>query len=556
MKFLQCIALVASLKIVEVWGAPLEGDKCVAAQAQVTSTATTMATTGSLSSTLASTVSRSTVPSSSSSAAASTSTSTQVTSSASSVPSSMSTSTLVAMTSSTAAAGSSTISVVPSSTTTRVSTFTSVSIPMTTATSVAGASTISVSSSTTTIRISTSATSPNSLPTAAPSTPQTNGAVIVGNLPSTRPPPAGPIPRRPFHIVNNCNFPIRVGMTGGALKKELCPAVVGSPECTTNEAGLCFCGLPATPEQRNLAPKQTLKVDMVGDVSGNIYAQTGCQGDKCETGTCDTGYCKPSTGPEGAVSLAEFTINPNLDGTDFYDVSIIDGTNIPVSMGPLNLQGGAPTGRYDCGVSGGRGNWTFKPIVNNLDYSAALRVVSVSGPPKKCKTDAECGGAGICGFDPVSKTTGVCGKKVGYTGLKHLCAPFQQPADLQALGLPPLQCDAPVRKGNLRQLLLCEGYYSQHSGYTQIGADTVDACGCPKWEAVGIDAPASQQCMGDNNEWQTQVFPLLQWMKKGVQDAYTFPFDDMSSTYTCNSNRAKDGYKVEFCPGNTEANYF
>ncbi|KAJ3414448.1 hypothetical protein HDV05_006541 [Chytridiales sp. JEL 0842] len=377
-----------------------------------------------------------------------------------------------------------------------------------------------------------------------------NSTIIVANIPSTRPPPQGPIPRRTFHIVNNCSFPIRIGMTGGALPRAQCPQVANSPECTTSPAGDCFCGIPATQDQRNLAPKQTLKVDFVGDVSGNVYASTGCNGATCQSAVCDSGYCKPSTGPEGAVSLAEFTLNPRAEGTDFYDVSIIDGTNIPVTMGPLNQAGvGAPKARYDCGVAGGRGDWSFKPTVNNLDYSTSLRAVLPTGNASTpCKSDADCPTSTVCGFNLATNTPSVCGKKIGYLGLKHLCS----------LKLPNLQCDAPVRKGNLRQLLLCEGFYGQHSGYTQVNPSKTDACGCPNWQALsGLEDVAPEQaCAGDNDQWQAMVFPWLQWMKRGVKDGYTFPYDDMTSTYTCNSNRAKDGYKIEFCPGNTEAAYF
>ena len=36
-----------------------------------------------------------------------------------------------------------------------------------------------------------------------------------------------------------------------------------------------------------------------------------------------------------------------------------------------------------------------------------------------------------------------------------------------------------------------------------------------------------------NTDWLTQVIPTIQWLKLACPTCYTFPFDDMSSTFTC-----------------------
>ncbi|KAF5189272.1 Thaumatin-like protein [Thalictrum thalictroides] len=67
---------------------------------------------------------------------------------------------------------------------------------------------------------------------------------------------------------------------------------------------------------------------------GRFWARTGCNGQF----TCDTGTCKPSLQCNGAggappVTLAEFRLNGH-GGQDFYDISNVDGFNIPISIRP------------------------------------------------------------------------------------------------------------------------------------------------------------------------------------------------------------------------------
>lgn len=75
--------------------------------------------------------------------------------------------------------------------------------------------------------------------------------------------------------------------------------------------------------------------------SGRFWPRTGCTFDQSGKGTCLTGDCgnKLNCGGAGGappVSLAEFTLDsPN----DFYDVSLVDGYNLPVSIFPSGGKG-------------------------------------------------------------------------------------------------------------------------------------------------------------------------------------------------------------------------
>jgi len=71
----------------------------------------------------------------------------------------------------------------------------------------------------------------------------------------------------------------------------------------------------------------------------------------------------------------------------------------------------------------------------------------------------------------------------------------------------------------------------------QTGADST-CCGCADWDKEGLPVPDSQfteVCKNFNPTWVERIKPTLHWMKKGCPTAYTYPYDDMSSTFTCNN---------------------
>ncbi|XP_058772153.1 pathogenesis-related thaumatin-like protein 3.5 [Vicia villosa] len=81
--------------------------------------------------------------------------------------------------------------------------------------------------------------------------------------------------------------------------------------------------------------------------SGRIWARTGCNFDQNGDGQCQTGACGTTLKCGGAgktpASLAEFTLaNP-----DFYDVSLVDGFNVPISVKPINGKGNCSTAGCD-----------------------------------------------------------------------------------------------------------------------------------------------------------------------------------------------------------------
>lgn len=79
-----------------------------------------------------------------------------------------------------------------------------------------------------------------------------------------------------------------------------------------------------------------------GSWSGTFWARTGCATDSttgrfsCATADCGSGDVTcDGRGPSPPVTLVEVTLaSPGSGGQDFYDVSLVDGFNVPVRIAP------------------------------------------------------------------------------------------------------------------------------------------------------------------------------------------------------------------------------
>lgn len=82
-----------------------------------------------------------------------------------------------------------------------------------------------------------------------------------------------------------------------------------------------------------LQPGQSVVVKVPDGWGGRIWGRTGCSFDSSGAGHCATGDCNgrfQCQGSEGgATTLGEFTLN-SFDDLDFYDVSMVDGANLPM----------------------------------------------------------------------------------------------------------------------------------------------------------------------------------------------------------------------------------
>ncbi|KAL8466600.1 hypothetical protein ACS0TY_035595 [Phlomoides rotata] len=122
-----------------------------------------------------------------------------------------------------------------------------------------------------------------------------------------------------------------------------------------------------------LAPGDTVQLPAPEGWSGRFWARSGCVFDDSGKGHCDTGDCggalKCSAAGAPPVSLAEFTIGAAMD---FYDVSLVDGYNVGISVQP----------------SGGAGDCQSAGCVAdvNADCPEELQVVDGGGGVVACKS--------------------------------------------------------------------------------------------------------------------------------------------------------------------------
>ncbi|KAK6231695.1 Thaumatin family - like 10 [Theobroma cacao] len=91
-----------------------------------------------------------------------------------------------------------------------------------------------------------------------------------------------------------------------------------------------------------LAPQASNSINVPAPWTGRLWARTQCSTSSgsfsCATANCGSGQVACNgAGAVPPASLVEFTLAAN-GGQDFYDVSLVDGFNLPVSITP---QGGS-----------------------------------------------------------------------------------------------------------------------------------------------------------------------------------------------------------------------
>eukprot|EP00252_Welwitschia_mirabilis_P003169 TRINITY_DN13257_c0_g1_i1.p1 TRINITY_DN13257_c0_g1~~TRINITY_DN13257_c0_g1_i1.p1 ORF type:complete len:246 (+),score=-32.41 TRINITY_DN13257_c0_g1_i1:75-740(+) len=136
-------------------------------------------------------------------------------------------------------------------------------------------------------------------------------------------------------------------------------------------------GAPVAGGGLSLPAGSSSQVTVPGSWSGRFWGRTGCNFDGSGAGTCSTGDCGQglqcgSAGGAPPVTLAEFTVGGDKD---FYDVSLVDGYNVPVGIS----------------VTGGTGDCKSVGCVADLRKScpAALTSVDSHGTVVACKSACE-----------------------------------------------------------------------------------------------------------------------------------------------------------------------
>lgn len=130
-------------------------------------------------------------------------------------------------------------------------------------------------------------------------------------------------------LVNNCNESIWPGILGGAGQH------------TPKDGGF------------HLSSAEEAVVEVPEKWSGRIWGRQNCIFDNEGKGSCHTGDCNGQlhcrgTGGVPPATMVEMTLGTSSSPLHFYDVSLVDGFNLPVSMKPVG--GGVGCGVASCEV--------------------------------------------------------------------------------------------------------------------------------------------------------------------------------------------------------------
>lgn len=99
-----------------------------------------------------------------------------------------------------------------------------------------------------------------------------------------------------------------------------------------------------------LDPGQSWTLDVAaGTPAARIWPRTGCTFDGSGRGSCITGDCGGAlvcaVSGQPPTTIAEYTLGRQGGSDDFFDLSVIDGFNVPVSFQPTNGGAGCSRGR-------------------------------------------------------------------------------------------------------------------------------------------------------------------------------------------------------------------
>ncbi len=379
---------------------------------------------------------------------------------------------------------------------------------------------------------------------------------------------AGPLPMASDRILtvrNACpDTTVTVGTTGEFVGEcgtdGSCPA--GSACLPSRTPPGCFWVLP-DPEvgSRMLRSGESatyvLRTPALNHVrwSGEIYGRTGCATiANCETGRCPGGECGSGVSPIGPTTKAVLTLVDNRD--DSYGVSIVDGVNLPMSIGAdtagtYRLSPTGTAGDYWCGNSGAQMpssaaltgcSWNFDPtMVDGSNRSTTLRFVVPTA--RSCTDAAGCMAPEVCGtaiLDAPTRPSLRCGRQIGWATPHQLCR------DAAGAYVDVLRCaeSAPGGVGSRSDLFSCTGAYAPSC---RVSGASSTCCGCAVWP----QAPSIAACVSENPGWTTVARPWAAFLKNACPTARSYADDEGSSTFRCRTESSPNGtdYVVTFCPG-------
>lgn len=320
--------------------------------------------------------------------------------------------------------------------------------------------------------------------------------------------------------------------------------------------------------------------------------------------------CSTFRAPTGVRTQAEFTLQSSAQ--DYYDVSAIAGFTIPMSMEPtpgqtLASYSGAATrpgtstrpaidgGAYWCKSAG---DTSDQGVLSGCSWTADLGSVTATTPASatdvqitlinpagvtqagwsgtSCTTDADCTGnadGGTCGlwqsldlsgFGPMNPVDQYCGEPIGVISPDGYCAYVGTNTPTSRNVGAPWQCAETPTGGidTYSNLYQCAAGYGS-SGYQIANAGQTTVCGCENWKFGADPLPVGQlPCQASDPVWQDNAGWGAEVVKRACPTAYSYPYDDETSTFTCQTPAGNPGagemnanatdYTITFCPDGVE----
>jgi len=292
---------------------------------------------------------------------------------------------------------------------------------------------------------------------------------------------------------------------------------------------------------------------------------------KCDTGQClgrdNYTFAKSCAyGGKDAATLAEFymplrdTGKDQIDlnaSLDYYDVSMVDGGNVPVQITP-------DPGTYDLTKSDAYSSKTCTKDSDCLTKNAdGIENKSWVCHKDKTSSKGQCVNRFACG-SPGCVSDAECSKygygftiKSNWGDSNYAVHESKCPDELKLKR-------GGVYAGCLQPKDACAAERKDEPGYDRLkcpvnialyqcdekmhpscySSTSSDCCGCPGWSL-------GEQCYGTNANWEKNVRdPYYRKFHDIAPVAYTFPFDDKGATFTClgRSENTQVNYTITFCP--------
>lgn len=372
-------------------------------------------------------------------------------------------------------------------------------------------------------------------------------------------------------FVNQCSDPVWIGVANGPGYAD--PTNATTPNDYMLQGMSTTGGLPST-KIVNYSSSY---------VGGFWFPRTGCNltGSPlvCQTGSCTTdskGKCLNQ--PTVPYTKTEDNF-PSATGSDgLYDVSMINGFNVPMEMKGLNptSNGTSSTLPLQCTAAGGMiqptgsllgsCSWSFTPSSSTSGATANDLYWVTAGADTACTSNSDCTVPGeVCGTAYTAKADNSqlnrrCGVFIGYWTVNNYCGltgtwgsknEFTFFSCANPLTIPPYP------SGTNGDLQRCVPQGTAIGDCYSAVTNGPQCCGCVNWNVSSGPERTYQayNCFTSNTDWISggngalSAYQNILWLKQACPTAYSYPDDDTSTQFNCNVTNQYTSYQITFCPG-------